>query len=207
MKITRVTCCRCVLVLSLVALAFSTTAPRAYAAGPGSTTVFRFQSQSAFAGFDSFSPDGCIETFVEVDGTQSSTGPEADVFIGQFNNCTGTLLLSASGSASNPTFQVSNKLDSASLSATIPVFDYVSGSTFNVSVSTTWTATGPLAREIGSMHFQTKNFIENFHFNDTFRDASASGTVSDGTTNFTPSPSVFAQIASFKSGDVTISRS
>jgi len=185
-------------------LAFSTSVPRAHAAS-GSTTVFRFQSKTAFADFDSTS--GCIETFAEVDGTQSSTSPEADVFIGQFNNCTGTLLFFASGSTFSPTFQVGGKLASASLSATISVCCDVSGNTFSVSVSMSWTATGALSHEIGSFHFQTKNFISNFHFNDDFRDASASGTVSDGITTFTPSPSVFAQIASFKSGDVTISRS
>src|SRR5437016_3209472 len=106
MKLLRVTCCLLVLLLSLVAFAFSTSA---HAAASGSTTVFRFHGQSAFADFDSFSPDGCIETFVEVDGTQSDRSPEADVFIGQFDNCTNTLLLLAFGSTSNPTFQVSNK--------------------------------------------------------------------------------------------------
>src|SRR5258708_5674152 len=45
---------------------------------------------------------------------------------------------------------------------------------------------------------------ENGHFNADFRDANASGTVSDGTTNFTPSPSVFAQTMSAKEVDVTI---
>ena len=207
MKILRLTCCLFVLLLSLVAFAFTTSAPRAHAAGSGSTTVFRFQAKTAFADFDSFSPDGCIETFVEVDGTQSGTSSEADVFIGQFNNCTQTQLLGAFGSTSTPNFQVGGKLASASLSATISVCCDVSGNTFSVSVSMSWTATGALSHEIGSFHFQTKNFIENFHFNDDFRDASASGTVSDGTTNFTPSPSVFAQIASFKSGEVDISHS
>ena len=198
MKLLRVT----VLLLALVAIACSTPA---HAAAAGKATVFKFHSLTAFADFDSTS--GCIETFAEVDGTQSDTSPEADVYIAQFDNCTGTLLLEAFGSTFNPTFQVGGKLASASLSATISVFDDVSNTTFPVSVSMTWTATGALSHEIGSQHFHTKNFIENFHFNDTFRDASASGTVSDGTTNFTPCSSVFAQIASFKSGDVTISHS
>src|SRR5712691_2342135 len=167
MKITRVTCCLFVLLLSLVAFAFTTSAPRAHAAASGSTTVFRFHGQSAFADFDSTS--GCIETFAEVDGTQSNTSPVADAFIAQFDNCTGTLLLEASGSTFNPTFQVSNKLASSSLSAPISVFDFVSGNTFNVSVNTTWTATGPLSHEIESFPFHTKNFIENFHFNGDFR--------------------------------------
>ena len=46
----------------------------------------------------------------------------------------------------------------------------------------------------------------NGHFNADFRDANASGTVSDGMTNFTPSQSVFAQIFSAKEVDVTITR-
>ena len=207
MKILRVTCCLFVLMLSLVAFAFSTTTPRAHAAGSGSTTVFRFHGISAFAFFDNVSSDGCIDTSVDVDGTQNGTSSEADVFIGKFDNCMGTPLLLAFGSTFNPDFQVSNKLASASLSATISVFDDVSSTTFNVSVNTTWTATGPLSHEIQSFHFQTKGFIDNFHLNAAFRDAGASGTVSDGTTNFTPSPSLFAQIASVKSGEVTITHS
>src|SRR2546422_1755696 len=207
MKITRVTCCLFVLLLSLVAFAFSTSAPRAHAAASGSTTVFRFHGMTAFAVFDSLSSDGCIDTFVFVDGNQSGTTLEADVFIGQFNICTQTDLMEASGSTFSPDLQISKKLDSASLSATISVFDFVSGNTFNVSVNTTWTATGPLSHEIQSSHFHTKGFIDNFHRNAAFRDAGASGTVSVGTTNFTPFPSVFAQIASVKVGDVTITHS
>ena len=197
MKLLRVT----VLLLALIAIACSTPA---HAAAAGKATVVKFHGLTAIADFDSFSPDGCIETFVFLSGTQSKTGPEADVSIGQVNSCTGDELF-AFGSTLNPTFQVNNQLTSASLSATISVFDEVSGNTFTVSVSATWTGTGPLSHQSGTSHFHTKNFSENFHFNDTFRDASASGTVSDGTTNFTPSPAVFAEIASFKSGDVIIS--
>ncbi len=207
MKITRVTCCLFVLMLSLVAFAFSTSAPRAHAAASGSTFVFRFHGMTAFAVFDSLSPDGCVDTFVFLEAQKSGTSLEADVFIGKFDFCTQMDLLEASGSTFNPDFQISKKLDSASLNATISVFDFVSGNTFNVSVSTTWTATGPLSHEIQSFHFHTKGFIDNFHLNAAFRDAGASGTVSDGTTNFTPSPSVFAQLASVKSGDVTITHS
>lgn len=203
MKITRVTCCLFVLMLSLVAFAFLTSAPRAHAAASGSTTVFRFHGLTAFAAFDSTS--GCIETFAEVDGTQSNMGPEADVLIAQFDNCTGTLLLEAFGSTFNPTFQVAKNLTSASLSATISVFDFVSSNTFNVPVNMAWTSTSTIMNEVQTFHIHTKGFTENFHLTATFRDASASGTVSDGTTNFTPSPSVFAQIASVKVGDVAIS--
>jgi hypothetical protein len=170
--------------------------------------MFRFHGLSAIAFFDNLSPDRCIDTSVSVDGFQNTVNNQttsgADIFIGQFNNCTSTQLLAASGSTSSPTFQIDKKLLSASLNTTILVTDFVSGTTFNVSVSVAWTSTSAIAHEIQTFHFHTKAFTENAHFNADFRDANASGTVSDGTTNFTPSSSVFAQTMSAKEADVAI---
>lgn len=209
MRIARVTCCLFVLLLSLVAFAFTTSAPRAHAAS-GTTTVFRFHGLSAFAFFDNLSSDGCTETTVSVDGFQDTVNQQttsgADIFIEQFNNCTSTELLAAEGSTLNANFQIGKKLVSASLNTTISVTDFVSGNTFDVSVNLTWTSTSAIAHEISSFHFHTKGFTENFHVNADFRDANASGTVTDGTTNFTPSQSIFAQIMAAKSVDVTITR-
>ncbi len=208
MKILRITCCLFILLLSLVAFTFASTAPRAHAAS-GTTFVSRFHGLSAQADFDNLSPDGCIDTFVFVDGFQNTFNKQtisgADVFIGQFDSCTNTQLLGASGFTDNPNFQIDKKLLSASLSATISVTDFVSGSTFNVAVSVAWTSTSAIGHEIQTFHFHTKGFTENGHFNADFRDANASGTVSDETTNFTPSPSVFAQTMSAKEVDVFIS--
>ena len=207
MKIVRITCCLFVLLLSLVAFAFTTSAPKAHAAS-GTSFVARFHGLSAQADFDSLSPDGCIDTFVFVDGFQNTVNKQtfsgADVFIGKFNNCTNTPLLNASGSTGSSTFQIDKTLLTASLSATISVSDSVSGNTFNVSVSVAWTSTSAIAHEDQTFHFHTKAFTENAHLNADFRDANASGTVSDGTTNFTPSPSVFAQTMSAKEVDVFI---
>ena len=109
MKIARVTCCLLVLLLSLVAFAFTTSAPRAHAAS-GTTFVFRFHGMAAQADFDNVSPDGCIDTFVFVDGSQNTVNKQtfssADVFIGKFDLCTNTQLLAASGFTDNPTFQI-----------------------------------------------------------------------------------------------------
>jgi hypothetical protein len=190
------------LLSSLLVFVFSTATP--VLAASGTSAHFTFHGLTAFAEFDTNSPDGCVETFVYVDGTQGHKSTEADVFVGQFDNCTQTLLLSAFGSASNPHFQVDKKLGSASLSATIPVTDEVSGTTLNVSVSVTWTALDALMQENGTFHFHSKGFIDNSHFNAAFRDANASGTVSNGTTNYTPASADYAQIASMKTGDVSI---
>jgi hypothetical protein len=203
MKILRLTCCMFVLLLLLVALAFSTSASRARAA-PATVAKFKFSGPAAFAPFDNVV--GCVETTVFVDGSTTNNSPEADVFIGQFDNCTGMTLLDASGSTFTPDFQIAANLAEASLSATISVFDQVSGNTFNVSVSQTWTATGRLSIESDSLHFHTKGFTITGYFINKFRNATASGTVLYGTTNLTPSPSVSAQTANSTLAEVVITQ-
>lgn len=101
-------------------------------------------------------------------------------------------------------FQVIGKnLDSAELNATLPCFDFVSMSSFNVDVDINWTAIGEPIRESGNSHFRTPGFIVNSRFTGTSRSAEAMGSVSDGATNFTPDP-FFGSIFSAKSGTVTI---
>src|SRR5258708_22491577 len=143
MKIARVTCFLLVLLLSLVAFAFPTSAPRAHAAS-GTTFVFRFHGMAAQADFDNVSPDGCIDTFVFVDGSQNTvnnqTVSSADVFIGQFDLCPNTQMLAASGTTFNPTFQIDSKLLSARLNTTTSVFHQDPGKTFNLSANLAWTS-------------------------------------------------------------------
>jgi hypothetical protein len=208
MKIARVTCFLFVLLLSLVAFAFTTSTPRAHAAS-GTTTVFRFHGLSVMATFISFSSDGCIGTVAFVDSSQNTvnnqTSSEADIFINQDDICANKPLLEAAGFTLSPTFQLDKNLLSASLNTTISVFDVVSQSAFNVSVNLTWTSTSAITHEHSTFHFHTKALTENGHANADFRDAVASGTVSDAmTANFTPSPSVSAQTMSAKEVDVTI---
>jgi len=174
---------------------------------------FRFRGKSATAFF--FSTDGCVETAVFVfasdDRFQSPPGPGdvvsgASIFISRFDFCTGELLMDASGFASlaAPDFQVIGNLNSATLDTTIEVCDFVSGSCFPVSIDLTWTGTGGLSRENSHFHFQSPGFNINSHFNGRFRNAEASGNVSDGATNFTPASTLSAQIQDLKSGTIVV---
>jgi hypothetical protein len=206
MKITRVTCCLFILLLSLVAFALATSAPRAHAAS-GTTIVIKGHGLHVESGFDYINDS--IETTVYVDAFQNrvhnQTVRTADVFIGQVDLRTSTTLMDASGGTENPTFQIDKDLLSASLSATIPVTDTVSGATFSVSVNMTWTSTSAIQHQNITQHYRTQGFTINSHSNADIRDAIASGTVYVGTTNFTPSGTLwFAQIVSAKSVDVTI---
>jgi len=208
MKITRVICCLFMLLLSLVAFSFTTSTPKAYAAS-GKTILIKGHGLHVESGFDYLGSDGCTETTVYVDAFQNrvhnQTVSTADVFIGMFDNCTNTTIMDASGGTDNPTFQIDKDLLSASLSAIVPVTDTVSGNTFSVSVNMTWTSTSAIQHQNITQHYQTQGITINSHSNADIRDAIASGTVLNGTTNYTPSGTLwFAQIVSAKSVQVTI---
>ncbi|HLA05801.1 MAG TPA: hypothetical protein VJ022_00030 [Anaerolineales bacterium] len=184
-------------------------------AGAGGGGEGKFKGQSADAFFSSIDPSGCIYTGVGVFAGeqvyQNPPGPGSasswtSLYISQYDYCTDTQLLAADGFASlaPPDFQVSEKLDSAALSATVNVYDYVSDSSFNVLVDLTWRGIGPLSRQKNRSHFHSPGCIINSRFNGTFRPAEASGSVSDGAMNFIPDPSVGAGISSSKSGTVVI---
>ena len=198
-----------VLALALVALPLP-----AHAAG-ADTFHFRFTGQFAEAFLESFDPSGCIGTFVgvfAVDG-RVKTGPGqpaaesvAQMFIDQFDFCNETSLISAFGftTLSADEFQIDKKITSATLNTTIEVFDFVSGTSFPVEISVSWTGIGDTFSVKDRLHIKTPDFKVNSRFDGTFRNAEASGTVSDGTTNFTPDPTVSADMGSVKQGEVAI---
>jgi hypothetical protein len=176
--------------------------------------VFKFKDDSASAFFSSIDPSGCINTggsvFAFTDSSHSPPGPGSssaavliDLF--QYNFCTDTLLRSASGSAdlASSDFQVTGNLDSATVYAIVPVYDSVSESTFNVTVDLTWTSTSSLGHQSSHIKVNFQGCHVNLKNNSAFRFAEASGTVSDGTTNFTPLPSTEATIFLAKGGEIS----
>lgn len=87
-------------------------------------------------------------------------------------------------------FQIDEQLTAASLAATIEVSDFVSGTSFPVHVSVRWTGYGDTFSDDDRFHAKTPGSKVNFHLDGTFRQATASGIGSDGTTNFTPEPAL-----------------
>ena len=173
---------------------------------------FKFSGRSANAFF--FSTDGvCVDTFVGVFANkgkfQSPPGPGsastfADIFIDQIDYCAGTQFTVAGGtSLDNGAFQIDRSLTTASLNATIPVFDQF-GNVFDVSVDLVWEGTGDLSRGTSHSHFKSPGCVINQRFSGSFRAAKASGTVSIEATNFTPNPTGDAGLSSTKSGDLFI---
>jgi hypothetical protein len=181
------------------------------------TTVFHstFKGQAASAFFVSVDPSGCIDTAVSVNAQDEATKVDgqpgvtsvAFLFISVFDNCTQTSLVSAAGSAAlAPDDLIVQKLDSATLDTSIEVDDFASGTTFTVDVSLNWTGVGDQFRGKTHSHFTSPGFRVNSRFDATSRGATASGTVSDGTTNYTPAPDLAANLVMAKSGDVVVQK-
>jgi hypothetical protein len=173
-----------------------------------STTVqvTHYRGSYADAYFSSTDPSGCVVTSVGVYAfSDTGSGPGADLWIYAFDNCNNNLMFAGYGFTSLATgdFQTT-RTDSAQLNTTIPLYDYVSGQTVRRSVSLTWSATGQASRSSGNYRYQSPGFTSVSQYSGTFAPAQASGSVSDGTTNYTPVPSTDGSIGSVRNGQVNI---
>jgi hypothetical protein len=173
----------------------------------------KFSGNFADAGFSMV--DGCVVTNVGVFANKGkfqsppgpgSSGAFADMYIDQYDICTGAQYILAFGGTplSNDAFQIDRGLNSAVLNATILVFDNVSGAEISVSVNLEWVGIGPLSRGTFHSHSKSPGCVINERFSGSSRFAEATGSVSDGVTNFTPNPSGDGHLNSTKSGTLFI---
>ena len=169
----------------------------------------RFEVSASFTSTD---PSGLIITHVNVFafepvslGKPGEGSSESAVFllITQIDAQTGTELMRVNAAVfglAEQDLQISPNLDSATLNTTITVRDRVSGTSFEVSINLTWTATG--SRIITNLNFRditpgpSCNEIENARR--ATREAEASGTISFGGTvfNLGPSSQAFIHLSS-----------
>jgi hypothetical protein len=185
-------------------------------ASAGGGGAFNFRGPSALANFSSTDASGCVQTDVLVIGSdsvsQNEPGPGtafsfASVTVSQYDICNGIQLLFAYGSASplaEPAFQVSSKMDSATLNARAYVFDEVSGTNFDLDIHLTWTGSDSLSRSISHSNLHSPDCIANSRSIGTSRVAQAAGSISDGVTDFTPQPSYEGSIVMVRTGTVTV---
>jgi hypothetical protein len=170
-------------------------------------TVENLRGPLINASFSAMDRSGCIETdtFVTANrptdqllpGRGTTTGIGA-VSIFEYDSCTDTSLLQAVGQTdtlSATDFQVSNQLDWASLRKTITVTNIDTGATFDVSVNVALVGTSVIARD----HSNSNDFYGGGchvlnRWKGSGRTANASGVVSDGVTNFTPTATQSGEI-------------
>jgi hypothetical protein len=207
MKYPRPTYLLSMLLLPLLALTWFSAASPVRAASPA--TLLKFSGKGLIATADFTSTSGCLDTGVSILSgkltTDTGTSFETDLLIVQVDTCTNTEPLLVLGFSQSPDLQISQSFD-ASLNTTIAAYDFVSNRPFTASVSLTWTATSHIGTQSQDEHFHTPEFTHIFHFEGNLWDATASGTVSDGTTNFTPSAAVLAETMKVNFGSVTITQ-
>ncbi len=182
-----------------------------------SSTIERLRlvDDSAIGFFESVDATGCIQTSASVlGGTQRQhepPGPPGDLVLGavlvlhQFDFCQGNLLrLAVGGTNENVEFRSSPDLNTATLIATIPMFDFIQGHSFDATVNVIWTGTGSLDLDQSTTVSHEAGFLTKLAMTGTLRPAEASGTVIAGDENFTPEPSVEGQIQRVRSGSLVV---
>lgn len=184
-------------------------------AATAETLHFSSSGRFAEASFHSTDASGCIETIVSItavdrrvkdDGAPSQLESGAIATVIQRDVCSGTQLTFAVGTAelAAEAFQI-DQLDSATLNTSITVQDFVSGSSFAVGVSLSWQATADPARVRDHFLIQEPGLTVNSRTDGTGRAGTVAGTVTDGTTNFTPEPGV-GLLGVAKAGEVVVVR-
>jgi hypothetical protein len=149
----------------------------------------RFQGHSADAYFFTTDASGCIQTSVIIE-----TGEDLllNLQLFRYDICQQQTLLEAFASQQPLTRSELNyhgNLDAATLNTTVTVFDYVTNSTLDVSIDITWTGTGEIHKTRFHSHGSpSPGCHSNLLIQEAYRSASAVGTVTAGTTNFTPEP-------------------
>jgi hypothetical protein len=171
------------------------------------TNTYKYKGQGVFAYFSSDDPTGCISTGIDLFASEKvyQTGPQ--VFLAVYTNdyCKGVEILNASGTAplSKGEFDIAGNLDWATLNTTVSLYDEVSQSSFDVQIDLTWTAVSPRLHQVGNWTMTNGRCHTTSHTNDDYRYGPAVGSVSNGTVNFAPLPSIEGTISISKSGYMT----
>ncbi|WP_141715256.1 hypothetical protein [Burkholderia ubonensis] len=188
------------------------------AAVPSSTTVrmTMVESQVANAFFTQLS--GCVETSVGVAAVLGDTSSIVDVgpptrsfsndmivFVSMFDWCQNATVLSAFGKAPPASFDMAEDLRGARLTGIVTAKDSIHSTPLDIRVDVTWTGIGDKSDVHSADHASTfpSGFI-NTHFNGWVRSATVSGTVTDGTTNYTPAVAQFGAMTDIHTGEIDI---
>jgi hypothetical protein len=181
--------------------------------------VFKLKDLLADAQFTSLDSTGCIQTDVVVfagsakikdTGSPLDVEPMVNVTYSVFNLCNLVLLRSGFGSTSGlvvPNFQMDSGLVAAHASATVPVSDDQNGTTIYLYVDLDWSGFGDILKLRLKEFVDTPPFSVKMRAKGNYRQATVSGSVTDGTTNFTPAGSLLlGEFQVLSEGSVTIQR-
>lgn len=171
------------------------------------------KATSAYTAF--FSNDGCISTQVSVNAFQdvshSATDPSADttqIFVDfyQFDTCAFVDVASASGQVIGSNFQGDSQLNTAALNATVPLTGTGVPDGFTLTVSLNWRGYGDTRTFNNDFKYRSPSGITITRQVVTVRSAIATGTISDGTTNFASAPAIYSTLFDSQGGQIIVDR-
>jgi hypothetical protein len=191
-----------------------------------SVSHFKIKGETLIASFHAADPnDSCVEFFVTVmasDLVERTSPPKTKVAqplvilsADVRDKCLGIPLfigLNANLDQAPQILQIARDLQSATLKATMPVFDFTSLQTDDFDIDLTWTATGPALRQNSKETFRDRDlgiFIQT-HLKGVAAPAEVVGTVI-GTAiglqlNFTPESSIDAEILRVNNSSLIIEK-
>ena len=122
-------------------------------------------------------------------------------------DCYGNVTLDAWGSSTEVTLDApSTNLMSASAHAAVPVTDFSSGNTFDVSVDLTWKGIGGITQRDFISHQRSPSMQLNFHESGDTRLAIVSGTVVAGTTDYASGSTALGSLSLVNTGTMSATR-
>jgi hypothetical protein len=158
---------------------------------------------------------GHFETFVTVSASNATVlqppqprGPIEQpimiVDILRIDTDMGGAVFNGVGVATDATLIVSKDFGSATLSSTFIIEAPDQGDLFPATINLTFNATSPKVSDETNLSFHEPGFVVTEHFNGSFRDATATGSLVTMGENFTPVPSSFGVIGTSKTGMISI---
>ena len=174
-----------------------------------------FKGLSAFALWETTDATGCIVTDAlaapvenRSPGADGSGGAAVTIGFFVYDQCRFLELVAAEAfvDLGAGDFRANDSLTSATLDATVQLFDAVSSTTIPVTLALTWSGVGDVFRDDSrqSLRFGGSSYVS--RENGSSRDAAASGTFLVGTTNYAAGAVEFANLSSSRNGIVSITR-
>ncbi len=187
-------------------------------ASAGAGNVYQFKGKTIYAEFFNSDETGCIYTegFVSASESLSQNKPGAGsptsgihVYISKWNDCTQQTLVSAEAFAPLPEtdYNISGSLRKATLKTTVTVtsLDPENPVSLDVFIDLEWTGSDVTLHQKSNIQTAYHDCRTNERYNNTFHYAKATGTISDGVTNYSPAVSDFATISKEKDGQISLS--
>jgi hypothetical protein len=179
--------------------------------------VYKFKGRTIHAEFYNVDETGCIFTnaYISASENMSQNKPGAGsstsgihVYVSKWNECTYESLVSAEAFAPLPEtdYNISGSLRKATLKTTVNVTstDSEHPESFDVFIDLAWTGSDVVSHQTSNIQTDFHACRTNQRYNNTYHFAKATGTVSDGVTNYAPVVSDFATIGSERDGQISI---